>query len=260
MRQEVIIHKNIFRFVLVIFLLSLANGAAWAQNPTEPKLRKQFKFHRFLNLEGKVEIVTVAAEGEFQGLTGLKRANDIDEVGIFLDVDDDFERQVRTYYLLESGPARRFMIDILEDSNIKIDFDKQVTNELHISGKYQTLEINNLESPVNLRYLQGSLLVNSKSEVEASFSKIEEDSPISIVTTDDGNIFLYLPSDASIEVVARTISGNIYSDFDYKVIEEKYGKSGLWRKELKGVVNGGKTKVFLQATSGDISIFKRNLR
>jgi hypothetical protein len=75
------------------------------------------------------------------------------------------------------------------------------------------------------------------------------------INTISGFIDLSLPENHNADLELSTISGSMYSDFDFKSDEEK-GYSHYRRNEVSKRLNNGGTRIFLKTISGDIFLRK----
>ena len=131
------------------------------------------------------------------------------------------------------------------------------------------LEINCTNGSIRLMGISGSAVANALNEdLTASFVKVNT-KPMSFSSL-NGKIDVTFPSDLKANLLMKSDQGEIYSDFDMKVLTEDIspslnkdgnkGKKGKFRvsieKSARASINGGGQEIQLTNFNGDIYIRK----
>jgi DUF4097 and DUF4098 domain-containing protein YvlB len=118
--------------------------------------------------------------------------------------------------------------------------------------------------------ISGSAVAHALNEdLTATFVKVNPQKSLSLSSL-NGKIDVTLPSDVKANVYMKSDQGEIYSDFDLKVltedispssrVQENKGKKGKFRvsieKRVRATINGGGQEIQLTNFNGDIYIRK----
>ena len=121
-----------------------------------------------------------------------------------------------------------------------------ITNELEISGRYNSVYMENITGPALVNTVYG--------EVEAKFSTLSQSGPTSIVSV-YSNVDITLPADAKANVKLHTPYGEAYSDLNIE-----FPKNLDMRKissTVEGTLNGGGVQLDVKATYNNIYLRKK---
>jgi DUF4097 and DUF4098 domain-containing protein YvlB len=121
---------------------------------------------------------------------------------------------------------------------------------------------------VDLKNIGGSVVAHAlNGHVVATFNRIDPSKSMAFSSL-NGDIDVTFPPDLKANVSLRTDNGEVYSDFDVKVlptspqqtVEDDRGKSGKYRvkidKNVRGTINGGGQEIQFKNFNGNIYIRK----
>lgn len=141
----------------------------------------------------------------------------------------------------------------VEVSSVTGDVDLgSVSGDIIVTGVTGDIEAETVSGDVDLTGVSGAQTVKASTlsgSVEYS-GKIVESGTYRL-KSHSGSVTMTIPADSAFDVVAKTFSGRVSSDFDITVS----GK--LSRKEIRGTVNGGGADIELKSFSGSINLDKR---
>lgn len=134
--------------------------------------------------------------------------------------------------------------------------------DFKISDIEGNVEVQSKTATVIIRNLNGSLVAHSTSgDIDVIFSKVNADKPTS-VTNISGEVDVTLPSDTKANIKTKSISGEVYTDFDI-VMEKKGDDKSKGMKywgggyEARGTIGGGGVEMRLESISGNVYIRKK---
>jgi DUF4097 and DUF4098 domain-containing protein YvlB len=115
------------------------------------------------------------------------------------------------------------------------------------------LELNNMNGGVFAYNVTGPIVAHSlNGRVEVSFDKVSDNKPSSLSSL-NGSIDLYLPTDARATLHMKTDNGSINSDFDMRLAPGVYGRG----KVTTATVNNGGADVTIKTFNGSIHLRKK---
>ena len=133
---------------------------------------------------------------------------------------------------------------VVDNSSMNGEYIKMegISNEIEISTNYQDLHLKDITGPISAKTVYG--------EVEASFSKVNQEGAISIYSV-YGYVDVSLPPSSKGNFKLSTPYGEIYSNVDIQIETDKSSKSHSGNK-ISGVLNGGGVDISLKAAYGDV--------
>jgi hypothetical protein len=153
--------------------------------------------------------------------------------------------------------ATSLKLECMNGGNLKVE---------RVSGD---LELQNLNGAVSVTNVSGSVVAHSlNGKVVVALDKVTPDKPMSFSTM-NGDIDVTLPADVRANFRMKSDNGDVYSDFDIKllpntgkpVVEDNRSKGGKYRvkvdKTTVGSVNGGGPEISFKTFNGNIFIRKR---
>ena len=128
------------------------------------------------------------------------------------------------------------------------------------------LEINNHYGSIRLMRIKGSVVAHTHAgEITATFASLAANKPSSLSSW-RGDIDITLPAATKANLKMKSTRGDIYSDFNVKMVpysdkkEERKRKEGKYRisfnQGMMGKINGGGQEIKFQTYNGDIYIRK----
>ena len=135
-----------------------------------------------------------------------------------------------------------------------------------VTGVDGDLDVNNVNGEVDLKNIGGSVVAHAlNGHVIATFNRIDPQKPMAFSSL-NGDIDVTFPADLKANVSMRTDNGEVYSDFDVKVlpntpqqtVEDNRGKGGKYKlnvdKNVRGTINGGGQEIQFKNFNGNIYI------
>lgn len=142
-----------------------------------------------------------------------------------------------TYRLTVPRNARLDKIELVNGGLDATDLAGEV-NASSVNGR---IKVQGLSGDARLSVVNGHL--------EATFDRLDESKSVSLESV-NGSIDLGLPSDASADLSASTVSGSIHNDFGLPVSGHFVGH------ELHGTLGDGRARVKLSDVNGSINIHR----
>jgi DUF4097 and DUF4098 domain-containing protein YvlB len=143
---------------------------------------------------------------------------------------------------------------------------------IFVSGVDGELDINDINGEVDLKNIGGSAVAHAlNGHVVVTFNRIDPQKPMSFSSL-NGDIDVTFPADLKANVSLRTDNGEVYSDFDVKLIantpqqtvEDDRSKGGKYQvkidKTVRGTINGGGQEIQFKNFNGNIYIRKAGAR
>jgi DUF4097 and DUF4098 domain-containing protein YvlB len=137
-----------------------------------------------------------------------------------------------------------------------------------VSGVDGELDVNNVNGQVDLKNIGGSVVAHAlNGHVVATLNRVDPQKPMAFSSL-NGDIDVTFPADLKANVSMRTDNGEVYSDFDIKVlpnapqqtVEDNRGKGGKYKvkidKNVRGTINGGGQEIQFKNFNGNIYIRK----
>lgn len=143
---------------------------------------------------------------------------------------------------------------------------------IFVSGVDGEFDVNDVNGEVDLKNIGGSAVAHAlNGHVVVTFNRIDPSKPMAFSSL-NGNIDVTFPPDLKATVSMRTDNGEVYSDFDIKLmpnepqqtVEDDRGHGGKYRvkidKNVKGTINGGGQDIQFKNFNGNIYIRKAGTR
>ena len=120
------------------------------------------------------------------------------------------------------------------------------------------LEVRTNNASIDLNKVTGPVVANTISgEINVVYSGLSQDKPTAISTI-SGEIDVTLPATARSTMKLRTITGEVYTDFDLGVKQSKDGMTKVGgSNNVDGATNGGGVELQLKTISSNIYIRKQ---
>lgn len=131
-------------------------------------------------------------------------------------------------------------------------------SEISISNMDGDLEVRTHNANIDLTNVTGPVVANSTSgEVKVVYSNLSQDKP-SAISTVSGAIDISLPANAKSNLKLRSITGEMYTDFELGLKNTKDGMSKVGGgNNIEGSTNGGGVELQLNTISSNIYIRKQ---
>ncbi|GLU53635.1 DUF4097 family beta strand repeat-containing protein [Dyadobacter frigoris] len=131
-------------------------------------------------------------------------------------------------------------------------------SRLSISNMDGDLEVSTLSADIDLLRVSGPVVANSTSgSIKVIYENLNQAKP-SAISTVSGSVDVTLPASVKSNLNLHTINGEIYTDFDLGLKNEKNGMSKIsMGSSVKGATNGGGVEIQLNTISNNIYIRKQ---
>ena len=158
---------------------------------------------------------------------------------------------------------RKVDFEILVPTNFNLKLKTVNEGDITVSGVKGELEVSNVNGSITLNDVEGNVVSNTvNGKIMVTLKKVTPDIPMSF-TTLNGKIDLTLPSNLKATARIKSDYGNIYSDFDMKIVDQpiktsnsKHGTEIKIDKWVVGKINGGGPEIMLKNMHGNIYIRK----
>jgi len=185
---------------------------------------------------------------------GLKPiySNGTDNTGIGLYVEKN-GNQISIQCLLPITKRGEYKIKVPDNLSLKIESGCERSNNIDIQNMKNEIEIKNCHS-INLKNVNGPLVLSTISgEINIVYNSINTDKPV-YINSISGEIDITLPVKTAANIEMKTISGSIYTDFDFQT--NKNNMKQIAGSTIKFPLNGGGTDFKIISVSGNIYLRK----
>ncbi len=252
--------------ILVIALLFFAGSLSAqeykmsVQNTKETRLILK-DFSGQLPIEGYngTEILITSTSGKVvppekaKGLTPVFPSG-TDNTGIGLDVQKA-DNTITITCLIPFTQDGEYKIKVPENIAIELTSGCERSNDVTITGMKNELDINTCHN-IDLKGVSGPVVLSTISgDINIVFTSINAVKSSS-VNSISGEVDITLPSKTAVDLELRTISGAIYSDFDFSDSRKNLQKVG--GNVLNHSLNGGGYKFSIGSISGNVYLRKGN--
>jgi len=185
---------------------------------------------------------------------GLKPvfSNGTDNTGIGLNVEKE-GNQVRIKNLLPFTKQVEFTLQVPENMALSVSSGCENNNDIYISKMKDEIEIQTCHS-INLQQVTGPLVLTTiAGNIDISFGTVNTAKPFAINSI-SGEIDITIPSKLAADIELGTVTGSMYSDFDFSTNSKDLNRVG--GNHLNYKMNGGGTKFSIVTVSGNIYLRK----
>jgi len=176
-----------------------------------------------------------------------------DNTGIGLSMEKDGNR-IYIRCLLPITQSSRYKIRVPESLALEITRDCARSGETSISNMKNEIEFKGCQDVI-LKNVTGPLVISTISgNVNVVFTDVSKDKPISI-TSVSGEVDVTMPAKAGFNVEMGTVTGNMYSDFDFPA-SNKDGMQRVGGNTIRTKLNGGGIDLRLHSVSGNVYLRK----
>ncbi len=153
-----------------------------------------------------------------------------------------------------SSKDGEYTIKIPADAMLKIEEKSWESTEIKVKGLKGEIEIKSLGSDIVLEEITGPITANTTSgNITAVFSQVSQSGPTTISNI-SGFIDVTMPAGTKANLRMESISGDIYTDFDFSTKEDLKRVGG---SSIKAAINGGGVEITLKAISDDVYLRKK---
>jgi hypothetical protein len=178
--------------------------------------------------------------------------NGTDNTGIGLYVEKN-GNQVTVQCSLPITKRGEYKIKVPDNFALQIESGCERSNNINIQNMKNEIEIKNCHS-IHLKNVSGPLVLSTISgDIEIVYGTISTDKPVNINSV-SGEIDISLPVKTAANIEMKTISGAIYSDFDFPT--DNKNMKQVAGSTIKYALNGGGTEFKIISVSGNIYLRK----
>ena len=139
---------------------------------------------------------------------------------------------------------------------LRINFGSFHSDDIHVRGMSNEVDIKSQVGDLKLEDVTGPIIASTLSaDINVVFSSLKQSSPTSISSV-SGDIDLTLPENSKGNFRLNTVSGEVYTDFDFELMNKKPGNSFWPGTAATAALNGGGVEFSVKSVSGDIFIRK----
>ena len=241
-------------------LLSAQEYKMSVQNTKETRLVLK-DFNGLLPIEGYngTEIVITSTSGKVvppEKAKGLKPIfpSGTDNTGIGLDVQKT-DNTITIACLIPFTQDGEYKIRVPENLALELSSGCERSNDISISGMKNEIDINTCHN-IDLKDVTGPLVLATISgDINITFSSINA-AKSSSVSAISGDVDITLPAKTPVDLELRTITGALYSDFDFSDSQKNLKKVG--GNVMNHSLNGGGFKFSIGSISGNVYLRKGN--
>ncbi|MHA4812228.1 DUF4097 family beta strand repeat-containing protein [Flavitalea flava] len=204
------------------------------------------------------EILITCSSGNFRETPdrakGLKPifpgGNDNTGLGISMEKNGN---QITLHCLLALTQHADYKIRVPENYSLVIKRECPKSGETTVLNMKNEVEFSGCHS-IKLKNVTGPLVISTiNGNVDVAFSELNKDKPVSI-TSVSGEIDVTVPARASFDLEMSTLSGNMYSDFEFPADNKQLKKVG--GSSVRNQLNGGGADLRIHTISGSIYLRK----
>ncbi len=208
------------------------------------------------------EIVITTASGDFKmdeeekerskGLKPIYSAG-VDNTGIGLHVEKN-GNQVTIQCLVPFTKHAEYSIKVPDNFSIKAESGCERNLGISVENVKGEIDIKNCQS-IKLKNVSGPLVLSAISgEIDITFASLVSDNPYSISDI-SGDIDVTLPATAAVNLKMKTVTGNMYTDFDIPA-EKTNNLKRVGGSDVEFPLNGGGVDFSIVNISGNIYLRK----
>ncbi len=253
--------KYILPLVLALSISSLARAQEFkvqADNTKEARLTLDgFTDNQHIEGYSGTEVIISTSSHDFEPnerSKGLKPiyATGVDNTGVGIAMEKS-GNHISLHCLLPRNKGVEYKIKVPENMALDITRDCAGGGETTISNIKNEIEFKGCHD-ISLKNVTGPLVISTISgNVNVTFTEISKDKSISIASV-SGEVDVTLPAKAGFNLEMGTVSGNMYSDFDFPASNNDMRRVG--GSNVRAQLNGGGVDVKLNSVSGNVYLRK----
>jgi len=213
-----------------------------------------------IDIEGingsEIKIETNNYKGLPEKARGLKplSASGPENTGVGLSISQDGNTINLSAASREADDAD-YILYLPKNLKLKINYNSWQAGDIVIKGMAGEVEAKSQVGDLEFIDVTGPIVAHTlSSDVEVTFSTLSSTSPTSLSST-SGDIDVTLPESVKGTFKMATVSGGVYTAFDFDFGEEAQVRR-IMGQNATGKLNGGGVEVSLKTVSGDIYIRK----
>jgi len=157
--------------------------------------------------------------------------------------------QVTLQCLLPVTKSANYKIKVPDNFSVEVDNECGHSGDVVVQNIKGEVAIENCQS-IQVKNVSGPLVLSTISgDINIAFTTLNSDRPISLASV-SGEIDVTVPVKLGLDVELETVSGAIYSDFDFPADDKKMKRIG--GNSVKSQLNGGGASIKITNVSGNI--------
>jgi DUF4097 and DUF4098 domain-containing protein YvlB len=158
--------------------------------------------------------------------------------------------------LLSITQGGKYKVKVPDNFKIEVESECGKGGSVSVENTKNEVEVKNCHN-IDIKNVTGALVLSTISgDVEISLAALPKDKPLSFASI-SGEIDITIPAKAGVDLDMRTVTGSIYSDFEFPADEkEKNMKKVAGGNTVKAQLNGGGTDLKINNVSGNIYLRK----
>lgn len=146
-----------------------------------------------------------------------------------------------------------YKIKVPDNLALEITNSCERSSDISVKDMKNEIEIKTCHS-INLKNVTGPLVLSTISgNIDVTFSEVSRDKPFSIASI-SGEVDITLPVKAAVNLEMKSLSGTIYSDFDFPAGDKEMKRVG--GSTVKSSLNGGGVDFKIESISGNVYLRK----
>lgn len=175
-----------------------------------------------------------------------------DNTGLAVSVEKNGSH-VTLQCLLPITKSANYKIKVPDNFSVEVDNECGHAGDVMVSNVKGEVAVKNCQG-IQLKNISGPLVLSTISgDIDIVFASLSKDRSVSIASI-SGEIDVKVPATAGMDIELSTVSGNIYSDFDFPADDKKMKRIG--GNSVKTQLNGGGASIKLSNVSGNIYLRK----
>jgi lia operon protein LiaG len=171
-------------------------------------------------------------------------------VGVYMEKNGN---QITLKCLLPIFKRQQYKIRVPDNFSVKLDNECGNSGNIQISNLKNELEVKNCQG-VKLINVSGPVVLSTiAGDVDVVFTELSKERPISLASI-SGEIDITLPAKSAVDLEMETMTGAVYSDFDFPASNQKMKQVGGGK--FKTQLNGGGVGFKITNISGNIYLRK----
>jgi len=176
-----------------------------------------------------------------------------DNTGLGLSVEKNGNQVTIRCLLPITHSAGNYKIRVPDNFKVQVDNECGKGRKVSVRNVKNEVEIKNCHE-VDVKGVSGPVVLSTISgDVNVVFTEIAKDKALSIASI-SGEIDITMPAKAGVTVEMKTMSGSIYTDFDFPADDK--GLKKISAGSIKAALNGGGPELKITNISGSIYLRK----
>lgn len=151
-----------------------------------------------------------------------------------------------------------YTIRLPKNMKLRADLNTWQAGDFYVRGMTNEVEAKSQVSDLIFVDVTGPIIAHSlSSDIQVVFTTLNQSMPTSISST-SGDIDITIPANAKGNFFMGSVSGEVYTDVDFKFSDDKDLKRFGGGMSAKASLNGGGVEISLKSVSGDVFVRKAN--